>query len=84
MMAWRAMGPLSGERQRTASLRWFALRREGPEEESPGKDRKARRTSSSQTWMGVGGGDNRGVGGGARGCLAFISSRVSGEGWARP
>ena len=44
------MGPLSREQQRAASLRWFAPRRGGPGEESPGKDRKA------QTWVGVGGG----------------------------
>ena len=45
--AWRAWAARMGEGQRTASLRWVALRLEEPGAEPPGKDFNAFRTSST-------------------------------------
>ena len=83
-MECRALEPLIWERQRTASLRWVGVSKEGPGEESTGKERRARSTSSSPIWMGVGGGEGGRVGGGARGCLDSISWSDWGEGGTRP
>ena len=60
----RARVPQLAVGQRVASLRWLALRREGPGAELEGNDRRALDTHRRGTEMGGGGGvDGRGGGG---------------------
>ena len=54
-IALRARVPQLAVRQRVASLRWLALRREGPGTELEGKDRRARDTQWRGTEIGSGG-----------------------------
>ena len=42
----------------TASLKWFALKSDGPGAESPGKYRRALATTASLIVMGKGGGED--------------------------
>ena len=59
---WRAKFARSGEELNTASFMWFALRHEGPEAVTEGKDRRAL-MSAQTTWTG-GGTGSTGIDGG--------------------
>ena len=74
----------SGEGQKTASLKWLALKLDGPGAEPLGNDFRALMTSTSATWTG-GGAGAVGVGGELTwGCFANISAYTSAEAWASP
>ena len=69
----------TGERNCTASLRWQALRDEGPGAEPFGKERRAQTTASSETMQGSGTEDIGGETWEETGCLACISAITEGE-----
>ena len=80
-MAWAAH---LGEGQRSTSLKWFALRPDGPGAEPAGKELTALTTSTSVRETGVGVGFGGIGGGGSWGCLTSISFQNLGVTWARP
>ena len=76
--------PRFGERQKMASFRCVGLRREGPGEESPGKDLMAFSTASSLILIQSGEGEGGREGEAEGGCFASISERVSGDEGDKP
>ena len=80
----RALLPRSGQGQNTASLKWLALKSDGPGAESPGKECRALVTAASLIVMGGGGRDDGVRGRGDSGYLVNISSKTSEEAGASP